>query len=71
MEKFNLTVRVHELKLGQVFWFSGGWRIVKKIDDEYLYYCGWDMQNQKQHSSLSTLMKGSQMMVETKEIENG
>lgn len=68
MDKFNLNVRIRDLEVGNVFWFSARWHCVTKIDDQYLYYKllreeddGWRIAGYNE-----TVMRGSQMMVEVK-----
>lgn len=68
MEKLNLTARVCELKHGQIFWFSGNWRCVQRIDDKYLYYNTWYESTGKSNGNPETLMKGSLMKVEVKGV---
>lgn len=38
MERFKLTTKVSDLKVGDVFWFSGEWARVWWIND-FVYYC--------------------------------
>jgi len=71
MGKFYLTTRVCELKHGQVFWFSGNWRCVQRIDSEYLHYNTWHETTGKSSGHPETLMKGSLMKVQIKEPNNG
>lgn len=64
MEKFKLTVRVHDLKIGQVFMFSGGWKKVLDIKNGLVYYKVYTEQYNSSHQVNDTLMAGSKMLVE-------
>lgn len=60
-EKFVLSKRVYELMPGDVFWFSGNWRKVVKIDrDENLMYY---KKFRETYDKTETLMAKSQMKV--------
>jgi hypothetical protein len=70
MEKFNLTVRVSDLKVGQVFWFAARWHKVAKIDGKYVYYKLWSEERQTASGKNDTIMRGSKMLVQIKEDKN-
>lgn len=58
--------RINQLVIGEIFWFSGGWKKVYKIDDTLLYY----RYHESKGGNSDTIMKNSMMLVETKEISN-
>lgn len=51
--------RVNELCQGDIFWFSGVWRVATGKDDKYIYY---NRAFKKDHGD--TLMANSLMIVE-------
>lgn len=63
MEKFNLTRRVCNLREGEIFWFSGGWRYVIMLDPSYVCYKSWNPMTHELGSTIETLMRGSQMLI--------
>jgi hypothetical protein len=56
--------RVFELQIGEVFWFSGYWRKVLRIDSEFLHYTSPEKKYKR--NANDTIMKNSLMIVEIK-----
>lgn len=72
MDKFNLNRRVSELQVGDIFWFSGGLRVVTKIDNEDVWYNAWlEESNKTRLDKPQSIRRKSQMLVELKIIDNG
>lgn len=63
MEKFNLTKRVFELVAGDIFYFSGGWRYVKTVDEKFVSYVAWSERDEHKGGNIETLNRGSQMKI--------
>ena len=56
--------RVFELHVGDLFWFSGCWRKVVKIDATLLHYTSHDTDRKYRVGKNDTIMKNSQMIVQ-------
>lgn len=70
MDKFNLTKRVCNLQVGDIFYFSGGWRKVLDIKNGMIYYKGYTELYLTVHQQNETLMARSQMLVQLKQSDH-
>lgn len=65
MEKLKLTTKVSDLKVGDVFWFSGGWKQVWGcFDSKLLFNDPYDY-----NVSSDDIMINSRMLVAVKYVD--